>query len=241
MPELGCHALIASTAPEASAFGVSLVGMLTSVTSDSLMPADSSAFSSSRWLTKPTSTPIFLPLRSVELRGLRPADHHVVAVRVVVDQDGGGRLAGLRAQHERVAVRHRAAVRLARGERVHARDVVHPHELEVETGLLVPLLLAGDLPGDPARPVAVDDLQRLGGARLRRDGAEREEEAAARTLRMARLGHDVGSPGFVGCDGARPYRPPAAGACAAPRANGRAAAQESGSADCGDERGGRAR
>ena len=49
---------------EASAFGVSFVGMLTSSRSVSFMPADSSAWSSRRWLTKPTSTPIFLPLRS---------------------------------------------------------------------------------------------------------------------------------------------------------------------------------
>lgn len=63
-PELGCQATMASTLPEASTWGVSLVGTLISSTSDSLMPFFSRALSSSRWETKPISTPIFLPFRS---------------------------------------------------------------------------------------------------------------------------------------------------------------------------------
>ncbi len=63
-PELGCQATMASTPLEARACGVSWVGMFISSTSLSCMPLASSAVSSSRWETKPSSTPTFIPFSS---------------------------------------------------------------------------------------------------------------------------------------------------------------------------------
>lgn len=92
---------------------------------------------------------------------LGPGNDHVIAVRVVVDEDHHALAAG-RAGDQRVTVRHRHCIELARRKGVHRRHVVEPLERRVDARFLQPAFVDCDLPRDPARPIAVSDPQWCG-------------------------------------------------------------------------------
>ena len=107
---------MAATEPEASTCGVSLVTVLTSVTSDCVIPFAASAWSSSSCSTTPTSMPIFWPLRDLMLREGRFGDDHVIAARIVGQHDHDAfRAAGTVDQS--VHIGDQIGVELARGIR----------------------------------------------------------------------------------------------------------------------------
>ena len=157
-PAIGCQAPMASTWPEASTCGVSLVLALTSVTSFSLMPRFFKRVEQQQMLDQADLDADLLALEILEALDARLADDHVVAVRIVGEHDHDA-LAAARAGDQRVAVGHQIGVDLAGGEGIHRGRIVEPLELDVDAGLLEPALVDGDLPGDPARPIAVSDRQ----------------------------------------------------------------------------------
>ncbi len=117
-----------------------------------------------------------LPLEIGNAVYARPAHDHIVAVAVVIDDDHDAPGAG-GAGHQGIAVGHGNGVQLARGKGIHGGDVVEPLELHVHARLFKPALLDSDLPGDPARPVAVADLQGLGpGGQYQRGEAKDKSE-----------------------------------------------------------------
>src|SRR5690606_22297763 len=86
-------------------------------------------------------------------------DDHVVAVAVVVDNDGNaGRPAAARDQ--RIAVGDGHSIDLACREGVHRGHVLEPTELDGYAFFLEPSLLNAYLPGDPSRPITVRNLER---------------------------------------------------------------------------------
>jgi hypothetical protein len=115
-------------------------------------------------------------------------DDLVVAVAVVGDQDHLA-LAAARTSHERVAVRHRDGVDLARTEGFHRRQVVEPRKLDVHAGFLEPALLDTDLERGPAGPIAVRDSQRCAGGRRAGCGARRVVGAAGGGSLVTRTGN----------------------------------------------------
>ncbi len=78
---------------------------------------------------------------------------------------------------------------------VDAAGIVEPFEVDIDTGLLEPALVDGHLPGHPARPVAVADLQWLRGpGRLPTHHCCRAHqclEAACQTPCNCRRNHDL--------------------------------------------------
>ena len=102
-------------------------------------------------------------LLALELSHARDAglgNDHVVAVAVVVDDDPDAGGIAARARHQCVTVGDTHGIDLAGGVGLHRRHVVEPLEVDGDPGFLEPALLDGDIPGDPARPVAVQNLQR---------------------------------------------------------------------------------
>ncbi len=88
----------------------------------------------------------------------------VVAVGVVGSQNDDA-FGASRPGDQGIAVGHQHGIGLAGGEGVHCRHVVEPLELHVDPGFLEPVLVDGNLPGHPARPIAVANGKRLGRGR----------------------------------------------------------------------------
>jgi len=88
------------------------------------------------------------------------AHDHVVSIGVVVDENAD-RGFSRRAGDEGVAVGHANTIELTGGVGVHGLDVVVPLEFYLDPFFFKPVFLNPDFPGDPSRPVAVSDFERL--------------------------------------------------------------------------------
>jgi hypothetical protein len=104
------------------------------------------------------------------------ADDDIVAVRIIGQHDHHA-FGAIASHHEGIAVGHGDGIELARRKGVHRGRIVEPLEAHVEAGWLESIFVDGHLPRNPARPIAMANLQRIRG---RGSGRQRKEQRKGR-------------------------------------------------------------